>query len=56
MTPLVPLLSAAQVGESLGLSRRQVLRLPLPQVRLGLRTIRYRVEDVQNYVKKATTN
>ena len=53
---LVALMNTKQVAELLGLSTRQVLRLGIPHVRLGRRTIRYRVEDVQNHVHKATTN
>ena len=52
---LVALMNTKQVAEFLGLSTKQVLRLGLPHVRLGRRTIRYKVEDVQNHVQKATT-
>jgi hypothetical protein len=48
------LLSPKQVAILLGISSRQVLRLPIPQIRLGPKTIRYRKEDVNAFVKEST--
>lgn len=48
---VMPLLSPSDVGRLLGISRRQVLRLPIRQVRLGPKTIRYRKEDYDAFVK-----
>ena len=45
------LLNPTQVGEILGLSARHILNLPLPQIRLSKRTIRYRIEDIQDYIE-----
>ena len=50
-TGIMPLLSASDIGHLLGISRRQVLRLPIRQVRLGPKTIRFRKEDYDAYVK-----
>jgi excisionase family DNA binding protein len=47
------LLTAKQVARMLGISPRQVLRLPIPQVRLGHRTIRYRKEDVDAFIEQS---
>jgi excisionase family DNA binding protein len=48
------LLTTQQVARLLGVSARQVLRLPIPQVRLGYRTIRYRRADVVAFIEKST--
>jgi len=48
---ILPLLSPSDIGRLLGISRRQVLRLPIKQVRLGPKTIRFRKEDYDAYVK-----
>jgi predicted DNA-binding transcriptional regulator AlpA len=45
------LLSTAEVGRLLRMSSKTVLRKPIKQVRLGPRTIRYRLEDVQDYIQ-----
>lgn len=46
-----PLLTPAQVATRLQLkSRRQVLRLPIPRVVIGPKTIRYTKEAVDAYV------
>jgi hypothetical protein len=50
------LLTPRQVGRMLGISARQVLRLSIPQVRFGHRTIRYRRQDVVASIQKNTTN
>lgn len=40
------LLTAKQVAEILGVSARKVLSLPLKRIRIGSRTIRFRLADV----------
>jgi hypothetical protein len=47
-----PLLTALQVAKLLGISVRQVLRLPITKLRFGHRTIRYRKEDVDAFTAK----
>jgi hypothetical protein len=44
------LLTAEEVGELLCISSRKVLLLPIPQIRLGPRIIRYRLRDVYEHV------
>ena len=46
------LLSPRQVAAMIGISRRNVLRLGIPRIQLGHRTIRYRKEDVDGFIKK----
>lgn len=53
-TPITPLLTAKQVGVMLSMSSRQVLRMLIPRVRLGPKTIRFRKEDVDAHVEKNT--
>lgn len=43
------LLSAYEVAELIGTSPRLVLALPIRQIRIGARTIRYRLRDVYDY-------
>ena len=45
-------LTAKEVAEKLRVSKKRVLDLPIPQVRLGPRTIRYLPEDVAAYMEK----
>ena len=45
------LLSPAQLAALLRMSRRQVLRLGIRRVKLGWRTVRYRKEDVDEFIK-----
>ena len=45
-----PLLTAAEVGELLGISSRMVLCLPIKQIRIGPRTIRFRLQDIYDYL------
>ncbi len=52
---MVPLLSPKQVGVLLNISGRQVLRLGIPQIRLGRRTIRFRMADVEAYMNTHLT-
>jgi predicted DNA-binding transcriptional regulator AlpA len=40
------LITAEEVADLLGVSRRKVLLLPIKQIRIGPRIIRYRLEDV----------
>jgi predicted DNA-binding transcriptional regulator AlpA len=49
MKTSVRLLAPEEVAEFLGVSRRRVLQLPLTQVRLGDRTIRYRLSDLYSF-------
>lgn len=44
--PLSEILTAAQVAAYLGICARQVLRLPIPALRISPRIVRYRREDV----------
>lgn len=49
------LLTTKQVAALLHQSPRQVLRLAIPRVRLGPKTIRFRREDVNAHIKARTT-
>ncbi len=51
-----PLLTPAQVAEFLGISRRQVLRLPIRRTTLGPKSVRYRMEDIDAYIEEKTTD
>lgn len=44
------LLTAEEVGELLGISSRKVLLLPIRQIRLGPRIIRFRLADIYRYI------
>jgi excisionase family DNA binding protein len=44
------LFTTEEVAEFLGVSSRTVLMLPIRQYKLGTRTIRYRLEDVYNFL------
>lgn len=44
------LLSTEDVAELIGVSSRKVLMLPIRQIRLGHRTIRFRLRDVYEYL------
>jgi predicted DNA-binding transcriptional regulator AlpA len=44
-------LSPSAVARMLGISARQVLRLPIKRVRLGHHTIRYKQADVDEFLK-----
>jgi hypothetical protein len=44
------LFTAEEVGELMGVSSRMVLMLPIRQIKLGTRTIRYRLRDVWDYL------
>lgn len=44
------LLTPAQAGALLGLPTRRVLRLALPRVVYGYRTVRYDLKDLETYM------
>ena len=50
--PVPDVMTTEEVAEMLKVSKRRVLDSPIPQVRLGRRTIRYLREDVYNYLKR----
>ncbi len=52
---IAPLLSPREVAAILGLGRRQVLKVPISQIRLSARTVRYRKEDVGDYIDRVRT-
>jgi DNA-binding CsgD family transcriptional regulator len=52
----VRLYTAAEIGELMGISARKVLMLPIKQVRLGTRTIRYKLTDVYAYIGVDNSN
>lgn len=43
------LMTPEEVAEFLAVTRRRVLQLPIKQVRIGDRTVRFRLEDVYAY-------
>jgi hypothetical protein len=43
------LYGAAEVAELLGVSVRTVLMLPIRQIKIGARTIRFRLKDVYEF-------
>lgn len=43
------LVTAAEVGELLGVSSRTVLMSPIKRIRLGPKTIRFRLRDVYEF-------
>lgn len=50
--PPEAVLTIQQLADWLGVSRRTVQRLPIPVVRLGHRTLRYRGRDVLDYLER----
>ena len=46
------LLKAEEVGTWLQVRKDRVYELPIPRVRLGTRTVRYRPADVREFVKR----
>jgi len=48
------LLSPATIAQMLGVSTRQVLRLPIKQLRIGHHTVRYRRADVEAFLERRT--
>jgi len=48
------LLSPSTVARMLGLNTRHVLQLPIKQVRIGHRTVRYRRADVEAFLQRHT--
>ena len=49
---LSPLLSAGDVARILGVSKKQVLRLPIRRVSLGARLVRYDTTDVVTFIER----
>ena len=47
-----PLWTAKQVAAKLQLPKKSVYELPIPQVRIGPRRIRYRPSDVRAFVRR----
>ena len=47
-----PLWTAREVAVKLQLPKKSVYELPIPQVRIGPRRIRYRPSDVQAFVRR----
>ena len=47
-----PLLNARQVAERLGVSRRTAYDLPIPRVRVARNAIRWRPQDVREFVAR----
>lgn len=47
---LTSLLTALEVAALLGIRPKRVYELPIPRVRLGTKTIRWRMKDIQTYV------
>ena len=45
-----PLLTPAEAGALLGLPTRRVLRLELPRVQFGYRTVRFNPKDIETYM------
>lgn len=52
---MTKLLTQQDVAEYLGVSTRTVRDLPIRRVRPTPRTVRYRVEDVEAYLAKRTS-
>lgn len=50
-----PLLEAADVALRVNVPKKRVYTLPIAQVRIGPRTIRWREEDVDAFLETATT-
>lgn len=50
------LLTPDEVAELLGVSVRKVLMLPIKQVRLGPRIVRYRLKDVYEFLGQESPN
>ena len=46
----VKLLAPEEAAEFLGVTRRRVLQLPIKQLRLGDRTIRYLLSDIYEFL------
>lgn len=46
----VKLLAPEEAAEFLAVTRRRILQLPIRQLRLGSRTIRYRLEDIYEFL------
>lgn len=46
------LLTAKELGALLGMSAKRVYDLPIPQVRVGKRAVRWRVCDVRDFLMR----
>ena len=51
MTPK-PLLTPKEAGYLLRVPGRRVLRLDIPKIQMGYRTVRYRPEDVETFIQQ----
>jgi hypothetical protein len=49
-TPVEMLMSAEEVAELMAVSTRTVLMLPIKQIRIGPRLIRFRLRDVYQFL------
>ncbi len=49
-----PLLTAADVAEILRVPVKSVYELPIPRVKISLRRIRWRPQDVQQFIERRT--
>lgn len=49
-----PLLDADDVGAMLAIPAKRVYELPIPKVRIGTRTVRWQLADVQAYLDSVT--
>jgi len=50
----IPLLTAEDVARWLSVPVKRVYELPLPRVRVGLRSVRWLPEDVHQFIAKRT--
>lgn len=46
------LLTAMELGALLGMSPKRVYDIPIPQVRVGKRAVRWRVSDVRDFLTR----
>lgn len=49
---MMDVMTVQEVADFLKTTKRRVRELPIPQIRLGARTIRFEREDVLRYIKK----
>lgn len=48
---IAPLLTARELADILNVPYKRVYELPIPEVRLGERTLRWRPEDVEAFIE-----
>lgn len=48
---MIKLWTPAEAAAYLGISKNALLRLDIPKLRLGQRTVRYRPEDIERYLE-----